>query len=175
MPDWLSAILPLVGVALGYLAATSQDAKRWRRDLLLTVVTSRRDHYLSLVDAMYAQQLLINRAAAADPLEPERALNVTTTWRTQYARNLLLTPPAVQDAVWQFDVARGAAIEAINANQADTLPGVLADLDRGRLAVVDAINHDLAELGPAMVRHALSPWQRLRTRRIRAETPASST
>jgi len=41
----------------------------------------------------------------------------------------------------------------------------LADLDRGRLAVIDAINQDLGDINRAVAQFLLSPWQRWRLRR----------
>jgi hypothetical protein len=160
VPDWLAAVLALVGVALGYAGASHQEMKRWRRDWLDGVMATRREQYASLIEAMDSEYIVLSRAAEGDPVRQERAEESAAAWRTQRARSRVLAAAGVQHASEQFDRAREAVIVEINANRTGPHSAVARLVD-ARAALFDAMNDDLMQMNRIVIRAHMSPWQRL--------------
>jgi hypothetical protein len=68
-----------------------------------------------------------------------------------------LTPADVQKMLRSLE-------KAVDANHTEMYAERLADVDRGRVAVIDAINQDLGDINRAVAQFLLSPWQRWRLR-----------
>jgi hypothetical protein len=167
MPDWLAAILPLVGVALGYAAASQQETKRWRRDWLGTMLQTRSEQYAALVEAMDSEFIVLSRTAGPDPIGQDRADASAAAWRSERGRSRVFAGPRVQDAAERFDRAREVVILAVNEKSSD--PGAaVACLIEARDDMFDAMNDDLMELNRAIIGWFMSPWRRLLKRKALA-------
>jgi hypothetical protein len=161
VPEWLAATLPLVGVALGIVGANSQDARRWRRDWYVSQVNIRREHYGALLEALYAQHLLLQQAPHRN-LDLQRIETVDNNWRSRLVQSVTLASHDVQLAVGAYDQVRNATVEAINTKNPDAVTNSLAELEEARLVVLGAINEDIDDLNEGLSYHFLTRWQRLR-------------
>ena len=135
------------------------DRTRWRRDWLVSQVDRRLEYHAASLEALYAQHVLLDKAAHGTAIAvPERDAAIAS-WRTQLARSLTFAPAAVQHTVRRYDEAQAGAATAINGGKAT--PATLEALDEARLAVLDAIQQDRHDMTPRCRSTCCSPWRRL--------------
>jgi hypothetical protein len=158
-----AGLLTLGGVVVGAFLNVFVDRSRWRRDWLVSQVNKRVEHHADLLEALYAQHVLVVMAAAGAPVRDEAVAAAAMNWRRQLARGLTAAPAGVQHAVRRYDEAQGAAVTAINAGNAkDDVAGRLAELEAARLEVLAEVQKDQNDINGALGRHLLSTWQKLR-------------
>jgi hypothetical protein len=155
-------LLALGGVVLGSLLNVFVDRARWRRDWLASQVNKRVQHHADLLEALYAQHVLLEKAARGIPVPAETVSDTATVWRKQLARGLTAVSADVQHAVRRYDQAQSAAATAINTRNAEDVGDRMAELEAARLDVLAEIQNEQNDVNSALGRYVLSPWQRLR-------------
>ena len=177
MPEWLIGTLPLVGVMIGGWLNRGGDAKRWRRDWIMSQVRLRQSYYGDLLEAMYDQVTIAKKAkmeaegTSVSGMTSDRITASTDEWRRQMARGKVQADPTVQKAVTTFDVARAHAAEAIQdiktrrakgeAVSLDKISKAEGELDAAVADVANAINLDLYDANVVLLPHVLTWRQRL--------------
>jgi hypothetical protein len=137
-------------------------------------ITSRREHYVALVESMDNLQVVSSRLAHGDAVAPDRITAVTDAWRRQLSRSRILAPGPVQLAIRDYDDVRGAFATAMNAGGGSAAVALVTEMDDTRSAVLLRINDDVNDINSALAPHVLSLRRRLRRSMSAGPSPASA-
>jgi hypothetical protein len=91
-----AGLLTLGGVVVGSFLNVFVDRARWRRDWVMSQVTEAVQHHADLLEALYAQHVIVQKAAHGEQLSQEAIGAAADNWRKQLARSLSAAPAGVQ-------------------------------------------------------------------------------
>jgi hypothetical protein len=170
--------LPLLGVVVGGLLAAfmgaAGDKARWRRDYLMDLHRREVDFLGEAIIAMDGQYVVLGKSVRAalgtrpDAVPIAEVKQADAAWGRALALRVVSTQPVVQQALSDFDVARGACVDAINSGKVGTIAATYSAVDVSRLRVLEASDATLNAVGLHVMRHVLPLrvrlWRRVRGR-----------
>ena len=170
----VASLLSLAGVVLGAAVAAVfshlGEVRRWRRDWLFDEHRRRSEFYLEAVTALDREFIVLSQVVNAQqgrrlPIPQDRIRAADEDWRLALSRGLILASEDVQEAMHQFDLARAACVDEVNANNRAGLDQALSRVEDRRGGLLETIRQQQLALAPHLVRR-LQPlpvrlWRRL--------------